>query len=134
MTKHPLSILPEDERPEPALDDSVPTKIADLNRIIHEPARLAILTVLSACHTADFTFVQTATGLTKGNLSVQLTRLEEAGLISTEKTIERKRTLTTAALTAAGQSEFQRYWRQLERIRAQSIPQGAPATTPAKAR
>jgi hypothetical protein len=71
----------------------LPATLADLNRIIHEPARLAILTVLSSCVTADCTFLQTATGLTKGNLSLQLTRLEEAGLVASEKTIQRKRTL-----------------------------------------
>ena len=54
------------------------TIVAALNRTVHEPARLAILIVLSACQAADFVFLRTATGLSAGNLSVQLTRLQQA--------------------------------------------------------
>ena len=50
------------------------------DRLVHEPARLAILTALSACQKADFLLLLTITGLTKGNLSSHLTKLEEAGL------------------------------------------------------
>ena len=94
--------------------------LADLSRIIHEPARLAILTVLSTCVMADFKYLQTATGLSKGNLSVQLGRLVEAGLTTSKRVIERKHTLTTVVLTDTGRSELARYWRQIERIRARS--------------
>ena len=117
MRESPLSILPEEERWVEASDSSMPATLADLNRVIHEPARLAILTVLSGCVSTDFTFLQTATGLSKGNLSVQLTRLEEAGLVAIEKTIARKRTLTMVSLTGDGRSELSQYWRQMERIR-----------------
>ena len=55
------------------------------NRMVHEPARLAILTVLSSCQSADFLFLEHVTGLTRGNLSVQLTNLETAGLIEIRK-------------------------------------------------
>jgi DNA-binding transcriptional ArsR family regulator len=108
------------KRPQPRNDDSVPAMLADLNRIIHEPARLAILTVLSTCVMADFKYLQTATGLSKGNLSVQLSRLEEAGLIASQRVIERKHTLTTAGLTKTGRSQLALYWDQIERIRAHS--------------
>ena len=50
-----------------------------LDRLIHEPGRLAILTVLSSASDADFLFVQRATGLTKGNLSSHLTKLRRRG-------------------------------------------------------
>ena len=103
-------------------EDSIPTALADLNRTIHEPARLAILTVLSACASADFNFLKTATGLTGGNLSVQLTRLEEANLITVEKTIEKKRTLTMVALSETGCTELNRYWEYMERFRKASAP------------
>ena len=53
-----------------------------LDRLIHEPGRLAILTVLSSVRDADFVFLQRATGLTKGNLSSHLTKLEDAGLVA----------------------------------------------------
>ncbi len=119
MPKNPLSILPEDER-QSADTSFMPSALADLNRTIHEPARLAILTVLSGCVTADFTFLQTATGLSKGNLSVQLTRLEDAALVASTKTIERKRTLTTVSLTREGRTELAKYWRQMERFRTEA--------------
>jgi len=90
----------------------------EVDRVIHEPARLAILTVLASCERADFLFLEKATGLTRGNLSVQLTRLEEAGLIEIRKTIERKRTLTTASLKHTGRRALDAYWAQMEELRA----------------
>jgi len=120
MGKNPLSILPENAKPPAEKNDSVPVLLANLDRIIHEPARLAILTVLSACDMADFKYLQTATGLSKGNLSVQLSRLEEAGLTSSERVIERKHTLTTVVLTNTGRVKLARYWGQIERIRVHS--------------
>ena len=93
-------------------------RLPEIDRIVHEPARLAVLTVLAACERADFLFLERATGLTRGNLSVQLTRLEEAGLIEVWKTIERKRTLTTAALTVQGRSTLDSYWEAMEILRA----------------
>jgi DNA-binding transcriptional ArsR family regulator len=59
-----------------------------------------------------------ATGLSRGNLSVQLTRLEEAGMIEIEKTIERKRTLTTARLVEQGRCTLTSYWESMEALRA----------------
>jgi DNA-binding transcriptional ArsR family regulator len=95
----------------------------EIDRLVHEPARLAILTVLAACERADFLFLARATGLTRGNLSVQLTRLEEAGVVEIEKTIHRNRTLTTAALTGDGRRALDSYWQSMEalRSRAQSM-------------
>jgi len=113
----PLSILPP-KPPAPEIrGDSLVTTLASLNRIVHEPARLAILTVLASCESADFTFLETATGLTKGNLSVQLTRLEEASLICIKKAAKRNRTITTAHIVAEGRYQLGRYWRQMEEIR-----------------
>jgi len=136
VAKNPLSLFQADETSiataTPSL--SMPAELADLNRTIHEPARLAILTVLSSCATADFTFLQTATGLSKGNLSVQLSRLEEAGFVTIEKTIERKRTLTTVALTKDGRSELDVYWRQMERIRAHGTAAVKPEARKVRAR
>lgn len=86
----------------------------EIDRIVHGPARLAILTVLASCDRADFLFLERTTGLTRGNLSVQLTRLEGAGLIEIQKTIERRRTLTTAALTDQGLGALKSYWENME--------------------
>ena len=97
--------------------------VSDLNRTVHEPARLAILTVLSACDCADFVFLKAATGLTAGNLSVQISRLEQSGLVTVEKIIERHRTITTVSLTDGGRHELEDYWNAMDRIR-QSVRQG----------
>ena len=71
MPRNKLSILPPDESVSTAKAElGVSETVAGLNRVIHEPARLAILTVLTACESADFVFLRTATGLTAGNLSV----------------------------------------------------------------
>jgi DNA-binding transcriptional ArsR family regulator len=88
------------------------------NRLIHEPARLAILTVLSSCASADFVFLQKATRLSKGNLSVQLTNLEQAGLVIIQKEIIEKKTRTTVSLSKRGISELAEYWKIMDQIRA----------------
>ena len=74
MAKHRLSILPStpDVTVESEESATVSSTVAALSRVVHEPARLAILTVLSACQAADFVFLRTATALSAGNLSVQL--------------------------------------------------------------
>jgi DNA-binding transcriptional ArsR family regulator len=95
----------------------------EVDRVIHEPARLAILTVLSACESADFTFLQSATGLSKGNLSVQLTRLDEAGLIDIDKVLYRKTTRTTVRLTSLGKQQLNEYWRTMKKIQRQGATQ-----------
>jgi DNA-binding MarR family transcriptional regulator len=88
-----------------------------LDRLIHEPGRLAILTVLSSVDAADFVFLQRTTGLTKGNLSSHLTRLDEAGLVAIEKRFVRKKPNTNVALTPLGKERIARHWDQLERLR-----------------
>ena len=55
--------------------------LAELDRMIHDPSRLAILTALSSCRSADFLYLQRLTGLSKGNLSSHLAKLEDAGLV-----------------------------------------------------
>ena len=88
-----------------------------LDRLIHEPGRLAILTVLSSVNAADFVFLQRATGLTKGNLSSHLTKLEEAGLVAIAKRFVRKKPNTNVALTTEGKKRIAHHWAQLERLK-----------------
>ncbi len=88
-----------------------------LDRLIHEPGRLAILTVLSSVQDADFVFLQRTTGLTKGNLSSHLTKLHEAGLIVITKRFVRKTPNTNVALTAVGRRRVARHWDQLDRLK-----------------
>src|SRR6266540_6645605 len=88
--------------------------VTDLDRLIHEPARLLILTILSPVASADFLFLQRETGLTKGNLSAHLSKLEEAGYVKIEKTFKGKLPLTVCRLTTDGQKALTDYRQQLQ--------------------
>ena len=103
------------------------------NRLVHEPARLAILTVLSSCVSADFVFLQGITGLSKGNLSVQLSNLEEAGLINVRRELLGKKTRTRAQLTEQGAVEIKEYWKTMDEIRSRMESQGKRKPSVAKA-
>ena len=90
---------------------------ADINRLIHEPARLAILTALSACEQADFTFLLNVTGLTKGNLSSHLSKLEQGGLVVIRKEFEGKHPITYIMLTPEGRQGLSEHWARLDALR-----------------
>ncbi len=92
-------------------------ELAGLDRLIHEPARLAILTALSASADADFLFLQRLTGLTKGNLSSHLSKLESAGLVKIDKQFVGKTPNTTVSLTKKGRVAIDEHWQQLEKLR-----------------
>lgn len=92
-------------------------QLANLDRRVHDPARLAILTALSACGRADFLFLLRVTGLTKGNLSSHLSKLEEAGLVEIEKRFVEKKTQTLVHLSDAGRQMVESYWKELEELR-----------------
>jgi DNA-binding transcriptional ArsR family regulator len=89
-------------------------RVTELDRLIHEPARLLIVTILSTVASADFLFLQRETGLTKGNLSAHLSRLEGAGYIQIEKTFKGKLPLTVCRLTSVGQKALKSYRQQLQ--------------------
>jgi DNA-binding MarR family transcriptional regulator len=86
-----------------------PGAIPDLDRAIHEPARLGIVALLYVVEAADFTFVQQKTALTAGNLSAHVSKLESAGYLEVEKTFSERRPLTTLRLTRRGRAAFVRY-------------------------
>lgn len=86
--------------------------IGHVDRLIHEPARLAITAVLSACESADFAFLLHTTGLSKGNLSAHLSKLEAGGYVTIRKGFKGKYPHTTCALTAAGRRAFNSYQKQ----------------------
>ena len=92
-------------------------ELAELDKLIHEPARLVILTALSVVDSVDFLFLQNLTGLTAGNLSGHLTRLEEAGLIHISKEIVGKRPKTTLSLTPTGREAIDKHWQSLNSLR-----------------
>ncbi len=91
------------------MDERIIQKITRLDRVIHEPARLAILMVLLGVKEADFPFIARITGLTRGNLSVHLSRLEQAGYVEIHKTFVGKKPRTVVRLTDAGQRALDRY-------------------------
>ena len=81
----------------------------NLDRILHEPARMQIAALLYVIDSADFIFVMNQTGLTWGNLSAHLTKLEEAGYIQIEKSFKGKRPNTTIKMTKPGRAAFKEY-------------------------
>ena len=92
--------------------------LASFDRLVHEPARLAILTALSACKKADFVFLRNLTGLTKGNLSSHLMKLEQGGLVGIEKAFEGKQPITYVSLTGEGREVLKSYWKRFDKVRA----------------
>ncbi|MGW8226871.1 MAG: winged helix-turn-helix domain-containing protein [Anaerolineales bacterium] len=83
--------------------------LPELDKVVHEPARLKILAYLSAVKSADFVFLLSRTGLTYGNLSSHMSKLEEAGYIEVEKEIKDKRPHTMLSITDAGRTAFENY-------------------------
>lgn len=81
----------------------------DFDRLIHEPARLVLMSNLYVVDEADFVFLAHRTGLTAGNISSHMARLEAAGYVTIEKTFADKRPRTTYALTSAGRTAFETY-------------------------
>lgn len=88
--------------------------LANIDRLIHEPARLTIITILYVVESADFLFLRRETGLTKGNLSSHLYKLEDAGYVQIEKTYKGKIPLTLCRLTEKGRLAFENYRNQIK--------------------
>lgn len=95
--------------------------IPEIDAFIHEPARLRVLAFLAMVEAADFMYLLRQTGLTRGNLSVQATRLEEAGLIESGKREVEGRLRTTFALTSDGLAALRDYRATMRQILA-AIP------------
>lgn len=93
--------------PEPARSGD--HRARDIDRVVHEPARLVILSQLYVIESADFLFLQQQTELTQGNLSSHMSKLEAAGYVEVEKTFAGKRPRTLLRLTADGRAAFETY-------------------------
>ena len=89
-------------------------RLAEIDRIIHEPARLMVVSLLALVKEADFQYLHQSTKLTKGNLSVHLTKLEEAGYVAIEKTFRGKYPLTICRLTERGREALDEYRKVLK--------------------
>lgn len=95
------------------------TKLAALNtvdRLIHEPARFQVMALLYVLESADFVFVMGQTGLTWGNLSAHITRLEEGGYLKVDKGFKGKRPQTMLSLTKQGRKAFQSYRQSMQQM------------------
>lgn len=90
--------------------------LSALDRVIHEPARLVLVALLSAVESADFLYLLKESELTKGNLSVHLSKLEEAGYVEAEKTFRGKMPHTEYRLTLKGKSAFDQYRKSLNSV------------------
>jgi len=98
------------------------TPLSEIDRLIHEPARFQVLALLYVIESADFTFIMNQLGLTWGNLSAHITKLEEGGYVAVEKGFKGKRPQTMLSLTQEGRRAFQTY-RQMMRQMLDEIPE-----------
>ncbi len=93
-----------------------PKAILDLDRVIHEPARLAILTVLSSAEEVAFLFLQRVTGMSRGNLSSHTQKLEAAGYLTTVKAFQGRIPVTSFRITEDGRLALRLYHQQLRAL------------------
>src|SRR5205085_6049480 len=93
-----------------------PDPFLQIDRVIHEKVRMAIMSLLAASPELSFTEMRDTLNMTDGNLSVHLRTLQEAGYIAMTKTFQDRKPLTTCSLTAAGRKAFTNYINLLEQI------------------
>jgi DNA-binding MarR family transcriptional regulator len=98
------------------MKDEALKAILDLDRMVHEPARLAILTVLSAADQVEFLFLLKVTGLSKGNLSAQAQKLEAAGYLQTIKAFRGRLPVTSFRITEEGRAALLAYHAQMRAL------------------
>jgi DNA-binding MarR family transcriptional regulator len=92
------------------------TSYADIDRLVHEPSRLHILTVLSVVEGVDFLFLMRQTGLTKGNLSAHLGKLEAAEYVEIQKEFVEKIPHTVVKITSKGREALQAYRQKMAEV------------------
>ena len=93
-----------------------PEPYLQLDRVIHEKGRLAIMSMLAASPELSFTELRDALAMTDGNLTTHIRALREAGYLSVAKSFQNRRPLTTCSLTAGGRKAFAEYINLLEQI------------------
>jgi DNA-binding MarR family transcriptional regulator len=100
-----------------------PEPFLQLDRVIHEKGRLAIMSMLAAAPELSFTEMRDALSMTDGNLTTHIRTLQETGYLSVTKSFQNNRPLTTCSLTAAGKKAFASYIDLLEQIIRQNRPE-----------
>jgi len=103
-------------------DPSLP--LPQIDPLVHEPARLRVLSLLAMVERGDFMYVLRQTGLSRGNLSVQMGRLESAGMVLMERHLEGSRPRTTYRLSESGLDALRAYKRTMETLLA-PLPGGS---------
>jgi len=99
-----------------------PEPFQQLDRLIHEKGRLAIMSMLAASPELSFTDMRNTLGMTDGNLTTHIRALQQEGYVSVAKSYQNNRPLTTCSLTAAGRKAFTEYIGLLEQIVRQNRP------------
>ena len=99
-----------------SLDKAERHPLADLDRVIHSPARLMVMTYLYVVESVDYVFLTHLTGLTWGNLATHVGKLEEAGYVEVEKTFVDKKPYSVIKLTKPGQDAFKAYKNQMKGV------------------
>ena len=99
-----------------------PEPFLQLDRVIHEKGRLAIMSMLAASPELSFTELRNALGMTDGNLTTHIRTLQEEGFVAVSKSYAKNRPLTTCSLTPAGRKAFAGYIDLLEQIVRQNKP------------
>ena len=89
----------------------------ELDKIIHEPARLRIMMVLAGVEEADFNFLLTTLEMTRGNLSRHVEKLETAGYVEIKKTFVGKMPNTSYKITKDGKNALSQYWKGIDEVR-----------------
>lgn len=100
----------------PELDQESLKSLTAIDRLIHEPARLLIMAILYVVEAADFLFLERQTGLTRGNLSSHLSKLESGCYVEIKKEFIHKKPHTMLRLTAAGRQAFNNYRSHMQDI------------------
>jgi len=97
-------------------NDTGRSKLPEIDRLIHEPARYNIMALLYVIEKAEFLFVQNQTNMTSGNLSTHLSKLESAGYINIEKKFVSKKPKTFVRLSEKGRKAFEEYREQMKEL------------------
>lgn len=90
--------------------------LTDIDRLIHEPARLIIMAHLYVVEGADYLFLKNQTGLTWGNISSHISKLEAAGYVAVKKEFIKKKPHTMLSLTDKGRTAFREYREKMKRV------------------
>ncbi len=109
------------------IDPADISALLNIDPIIHAPARLSVLTYLYVVDRSDFLFLKNMTGLTWGNLSTHLSKLEEAGYVVIDKQFRGKKPHTMIRLSDRGRAAFQAYRENMQRILDDLSEEGMPA-------